>query len=117
MRLITLRALQLPDDETTRSQVPGIEELRTARLIGFDQEVELVDGAWEGPPYVEGGASRPALNLLDLDPLSGDLDGDGLQEAVSIVSQTSGGTGNNLHLVAFVHACRIGDREGEHPGG
>lgn len=82
---------------------PRPAELATATLSSFTPEpVGLSDGEWQGEPYVAGGASRPALTLIVMPTLTADLDQDGVEEAVAFVSQTSGGTGNNLYLTAFV---------------
>ncbi len=66
----------------------------------MDEPVTLTDGRWEGEPYVEGGASRPTVGLVDHFILTGDLDGDGLDEAVTILWESSGGSGNRLFLAA-----------------
>ena len=101
---------------------PTIEELRQTTYAGFADdvgEVTLVDGHWEGAPYVEGGASRPRIDLLGDLAIVGDVDGDGSDEAVVLLAQHGGGTGEFL-FVAVVdrsggHAhntatARIGDR-------
>ena len=43
-----------------------------------DQVIQLTDGTWEGEPFVEGGASRPRVGLVDDFVLSGDIDHDGI---------------------------------------
>lgn len=58
----------------------------------------LVDGRWEGEPFVEGGASRPAVYLARNVHLTGDLDGDGSDEAVVLLGESSGGTGEYIYL-------------------
>ena len=55
--------------------------------------VQLRDGTWEGEPYVEGGASRPRVGLAKDFMLSGDVDGDGQDESLYVVWQSSGGSG------------------------
>jgi hypothetical protein len=47
-----------------------------------DSPVQLENGRWEGKPYVEGGASRPSVGLVEDFSLQGDLDGDGNPETV-----------------------------------
>jgi hypothetical protein len=61
--------------------------------------VKLVNGVYEGKPYVPGGASRPRVKLLDSQPVNGDLDEDGSAEAVVFLSEDSGGTATNLYMV------------------
>ena len=72
----------------------------------YDEAVTLTDGRWEGAPFVEGGASRPAVGLVDNFILSGDLDGDGVDEVVAILWENSGGSGTNIYIAA------VGNREG-----
>ena len=72
----------------------------------YDEAVTLADGRWEGAPFVEGGASHPAVGLVDKFILSGDLDGDGIDEVVAILWESSGGSGTNIYIAA------VGNREG-----
>ena len=73
---------------------PTAVELANATYTGTEEgPVTLVDGRWEGEPYVEGGASRPSVGLMEDFYLVGDLDGDGRDEAVVTLWQSSGGSG------------------------
>lgn len=72
----------------------------------YDEAVTLTDGRWKGAPFVEGGASHPAVGLVDDFVLSGDLDGDGNDEVVAILWENSGGSGTNIYIAA------VGNREG-----
>ena len=79
-----------------------ISKLGNATYSGIeDQAVTLVDGQWEGHAYVEGGASRPRVGLLKDMYFTGDLDGDGQEEMVVILWQSSGGTGSNSHIAVM----------------
>jgi heat shock protein HslJ len=78
-----------------------------------------VDGLYEGAPYVEGGSARPRAQLFDEISATGDLDGDGREEIVVLVTQMSGGTGENLYLAIMrsddgapfnVATALVGDR-------
>lgn len=64
-------------------------------------EVTLADGVWEGEPWVEGGASRPRVGLARDFLVRGDVDGDGADEALVVVWQSSGGSGT-FNYVALV---------------
>lgn len=67
-------------------------------IEGLAGPVRLIDGHFEGDPYVRGGASRPTLDLVPGFRLVGDLDGDGRDEAVVLLAQGSGGSGTFQHL-------------------
>ena len=90
-----------PADDTAETTTAGEafapatwEELADVRLGGIlDEEVQLVDGRWEGEPFAEGGASRPAVGLVDDFLLLGDLTGDGNSESAALVWTSSGGSG------------------------
>ena len=81
---------------------PSALELSSATYSGIlNEPITLTDGRWEGEPYVEGGASRPTAGLIDQFILTGDLDGDGLDEAVALLWESSGGSGTRLFLAAM----------------
>jgi heat shock protein HslJ len=88
---------------------PSLDELRNATYRGFEGEegpVALVDGIWEGEPFYEGGASRPRVRFVGDFMTAGDLDGDGIDEAVVLLSESPGGSGTFLYLAVV-------DRNGE----
>jgi len=99
---------------------PKALELANATYSGvMNDPVTLSGGRWEGAPYVEDGASRPTVGLIDHFILTGDLDGDGLDEAVTLLWESSGGSGNRLYLAAVARndeaitnlgTAMIGDR-------
>jgi heat shock protein HslJ len=64
----------------------------------FDEAIALRDGAWQGEPYAEGGASAPRAGLVADFLLKGDLDGDGADEAVVLLWSSSGGSGTFDYL-------------------
>ena len=79
-----------------------ITRLENATYAGIEDEpVTLLGGRWEGTPFVEGGASRPRVGLLEDMYFRGDLDGDGKEEAVAILWQNSGGTGSNIYIAVM----------------
>jgi heat shock protein HslJ len=73
----------------------------------YDDAVMLTDGRWEGAPFVKGGASRPAVGLVDGFMFSGDLDKDGVDELVVFLWENAGGSGTNVYLAA------VGVRDGD----
>lgn len=60
--------------------------------------VTLSDGVWEGEPWVEGGASRPRVGLAVDFVRRGDADGDGQNELLVVVWQSSGGSGTYNYI-------------------
>lgn len=66
-----------------------------------DHPVQLEEGTWEGEPYVEGGAARPRVGLIDELWLLGDVNGDGKPEAVTGLWQSSGGSGTRNYVAVL----------------
>lgn len=97
-----------------------VKDLREATYTGIEEKaVTLSNGQWEGEPYVEGGASRPGVGLLEDIQFTGDLNGDGQDETVAILWQNAGGTGSNTYLAVMnkrdgnlenIATALIGDR-------
>jgi heat shock protein HslJ len=56
-------------------------------------KVTLTNGRWVGAPPVAAAASRPTVDLAEDFRVVGDLDGDGVEEAVVLLTSGSGGTG------------------------
>lgn len=118
--LILIATASLSQANPTGSGVPTLTELRSATYSGMeDGSVTLSKGHWEGTPYVEGGASRPRAGLVDNVYYTGDLDGDGAQEAVVILWRSGGGTGENTYVMVMtrqndeiktIGSALIGDR-------
>lgn len=75
---------------------PTLKQLRNATYRGIEgapERVTLSDGGWAGDPTVPGGASLPRVDLLGDIRVAGDLDGDGVQEAATLLTFNFGGTG------------------------
>jgi hypothetical protein len=81
--------------------------------------VQLKNGRWEGEPYVEGGASRPAVGLVEDFTLRGNLNGDGVNESVVLLWQSSSGSGTFKYIAVMaevngnltnVATAPVGDR-------
>lgn len=86
-------------------QVPSLTEdtLKNADYRGiYEETVQLIDGRYEGEPFVEGGASRPTVSFID--PYAfGDLDGDGVEDAAVLLAENSGGSGTFIYLAAVLN--------------
>ena len=107
---------------TAPADPPMLVELRNATYAGFEElasRVTLKDGLWEGEPIQPGGTSRPSVSLGRDFHLLGDLDGDGAEEAVVVLVQSSGGSGTfdylavvkrTDHGMANVATTVLGDR-------
>jgi heat shock protein HslJ len=83
---------------------PTFEELRNLTFTGLDERlgpIRLEDGRWMGPPATPGSVSRPIVALADEFRIAGDLDGDGADETVVLVTYRPGGTGS-LSFLAVV---------------
>ena len=68
---------------------------------GFEGEqntVTLINGRWQGEPFVKGGASRTVVTFVRDFHLIADLDVDNMDDAVVLLNENSGGTGQNLYL-------------------
>jgi heat shock protein HslJ len=84
------------------SGAPTPGELAHSTYSGItDEPVTLAAGRWEGEAFVAGAASRPSVGLIDHFRLTGDLDGDGFDEAVALLWESSGGSGTRLFLAVM----------------
>jgi len=80
---------------------PGQAELANATFTGLHgaaKSITLVDGRWEGEPWIEGGASVPSARLVGDLVVHADLNGDGVIESLNLISYSGGGTGHFVHL-------------------
>jgi hypothetical protein len=66
----------------------------------YDHPVRLAEGQFSGAPFVTGGQSRPMLRLWPELFAIGNLDGDPGDEIVGLLSETSGGSGERVYLLA-----------------
>jgi len=76
-----------------RTGPPSLEEAASARYLGTDYSpFTLSNGRWRGEATA-GGASAPNAGLAGNLFLSGDMDGDGRDEAVVLLYTSGGGSG------------------------
>ncbi len=69
----------------------------------YDDAVKLSNGYYAGAPFIEGGASRPTVTLIDDLIAYGDLNGDGQQDAAVLLLDNSGGSGDFIYLAAVIN--------------
>ena len=78
---------------------PTPEQLANMSYTGiYEKAITLTNGRWEGNPFVTGGASRPAVGLIDDFILTGDLNGDGKDESVVLLWESTGGSGTYTYI-------------------
>ena len=85
----------------------------------FDDPVTLADGRYEGESFVAGGASRPVVRLVPGMTATGDLTGDGIEEAAVVLAHNAGGSGVFMYLAVMqatsagphnIATVKLGDR-------
>jgi heat shock protein HslJ len=97
-----------------------LDQLKNATYQGLEglDAIKLANGRWDDTPEAGGAAPRSVQFVRDFQ-LNGDLDGDGADEAVVLLAESSGGSGEFLHVavvdrrdgqVANVATALIGDR-------
>ena len=99
---------------------PTLDEISNASISGiYDEPIQLQGGKYEGEPFEPQGASFPRVGLIEESLLTGDLDGDGAEEAIVMLWESSGGSGTYSYLAALdregsdvvnVATAEIGDR-------
>jgi len=83
-----------------------LDMLKNAQYTGiYDTAIQLTDGYYEGEPFVEGAAMRPRVTFVDFYAF-GDLNGDGVDDAVVFLAENSGGSGS------FTYAAAVENRQG-----
>jgi hypothetical protein len=88
---------------TSQSEPLTEESLKNAAYKGiYPEALVLTAGRYEGEPFVEGGASRPQVTLIE--PYAfGDLNGDGMDDAAVLLVENSGGSGSFVYLAAVLN--------------
>jgi heat shock protein HslJ len=84
---------------TPADAVPTPEQLGNITYKGiFEHAITLKNGHWVGEPFVTGGSSRPAVGLIDDFILTGDLNGNGKNEAVVLLWENTGGSTTYIYI-------------------
>jgi heat shock protein HslJ len=102
--ILTLLALTFEVCAGQSSTAPNSDELKRATYTGISEirtPVTLQNGRWTGAPSAPGAASRPMVELASDFRIVGDLDGDGIDDAVVLLTYTSGGSGSVSYLAVM----------------
>jgi len=110
-----------PAPTRTPPEANWMDLIDEATVSGVDPSgpIKLAGGVYEGPPYVAGGASRPRTVLIRRTMRLGDLNGKAGDEVVVLLSSSSGGSGEFIHLAVFadddgaarnIGTAAVGDR-------
>jgi len=92
-------AVEEPGKPTAQLTLEALQNATYPSELEESGAITLTDGRYEGEPFVEGGASRPVVILVE--PVaSGDLDGDGIEDAAVILAANAGGSGTFISLEA-----------------
>jgi len=87
---------------------PTREELANGTYTGiFDEPITLADDRYQGPPYTGTSASYPSAMLLENTLAYGDVDGDGVDEAIVALASNTGGSGVLVYLVVVTSNAGI----------
>ena len=102
-RATVVAATRMPAPEVAPAEagVIPVEALRNATYSGiYDEPITLTDGSYEGKPAGDGDSSRPVVQYVDDAELTGNLDGDGVADAVVFLVERGGGSGVFTYVAA-----------------
>jgi uncharacterized membrane protein len=95
----TIPALLMACSSGAPTGAPTPEQLKNATYHAvLDAPVTLQDGEYQGAPYSSMSASRPTVTLVESTRASGDVTGNGVDEAVVLLATNMGGSGVFFHL-------------------
>ena len=80
------------DTQDVKWSLAAVKNMSYSGLKAAPASVTLVDGRWEGAPYVDGGASRPAVHFVGDRYRIGRLAVSVPDAAVVFLSESSGGS-------------------------
>jgi hypothetical protein len=110
-------SLRVADQEHIERVWPALSQITISGVL--DAPVTLQQGQYEGPPFVADGQARPQLRLWPEMMVRANLDGIAGDVNIGLLSETSGGSGERVYLVAAtpvngrIHAwpaALLGDR-------
>ena len=101
---LSLPAAEAAQTSPARPLPPTLDELKNATYTGIPEvrgPAKLQNGRWTGSPAKPGAASRPVVELAGDFRVVGDLDGDGVDESVVVLTYSSGGSGSLSYLAVM----------------
>ena len=114
-----LVAFAEPGAPTWRDAANATYSLAAGEPAIVDEPFRLQNGVYEGEPYAPGGSSRPRVVLVPDFVRTGDLDGDGQDDTMVLLSASAGGSGTFDYLalltrrgssVETIGVAPLGDR-------
>lgn len=95
----TMLALLLACSPAPPAGAPTTEQLKnTTYHAVLDEPVTLQNGVYQGPPYTNMSASRATVTLIESPMASGDVTGNGVDEAIVLLATNMGGSGVFFHV-------------------
>ncbi len=86
------------DTQGVKWSLAALKNVSYSGLRAAPARVSLIDGRWEGAPYVDGGASRPSVHFVGDLYRIGRLADSAADAAVVFLSESSGGSGTVVYL-------------------
>lgn len=91
--------LLAPNASGAAAPPPSLEQLRNLAYRGIaEQPIQLKDGACEPGPGAPGTPPQPRLLLVEGSRVTGDFNGDGMEDAAVLLAANLGGSGESLYL-------------------
>ncbi len=109
----------IPTHTEARLTIDQLKNLIYQGIYNDPETIQLSDGIYEGEPFEPGAASRPTVRFVEEVIGFGDLNTDGLEDAVVILIENSGGSGSFRYLAVVINSIEgpsntatefIGDR-------
>lgn len=109
----------MPTDPAAAATLAELQNMEYSGLNSLAGPVKLRDGRWRGAPSDPAAATRDIVTLDATVRVVGDLDGDGVDEAVALLSHSPGGTAAWAYLAVVkreggkmrhVASVALGDR-------
>ncbi len=86
------------DTQDVKWSLAALKNMSYSGLKAAPVPVKLVDGRWEGAPYIDGGASRPSVHFVGDLYRIGRIADSTSNAAVVFLSESSGGSGTFVYL-------------------